>query len=332
MKNVYLCKNQSPLYMNDMCPAAFDLFRCMTSRDYAFVSYSSEDTSFVCRVVAGLQRAGYNLWIVEANLDKSKPSWKSDALRAIEDIYCALVLFFVSSSSLKSRACLDEILHTACAETRTLHLGQEVPLIVVEVEPIQDITDFIAEVARSVRISDKTKEQKTSQMAVVSTFRERWFPDNEKVRIRSEKLHGRRGKLENDIAVQLNNHNVMADDIEWCILALDYVYRHEVKSALKIMDIHKPSVNEGETLMQAARRHSIVGEFRQGLLCYMAEALTCGSGEAYFRAAQCWLRLGRVSEALRCLELSDYKDAHIFYKKLVQLTPEEIRKAVDRLK
>lgn len=153
--------------------------------------------------MAGLQRAGYNLWIDEANLDKSKPSWKSDALRAIEDIYCAVVLFFVSSSSLKSRACLDEILHTACAETRTLHLGQEVPLIVVEVEPIQDITDFIAEVARSVRISDKTKEQKTSQMAVVSTFRERWFPDNEKVRIRSEKLHGRRGKLENDIAVHL---------------------------------------------------------------------------------------------------------------------------------
>ena len=59
---------------------------CTVDKPYVFISYSSEDCECVWNDVYEFQRRGYNIWLDEKNLDKTKQSWKEDALYAIEDI------------------------------------------------------------------------------------------------------------------------------------------------------------------------------------------------------------------------------------------------------
>ena len=46
------------------------------------------------------------------NLDKTNTSWKEDSLTAIEDMERALLVFYVSASSLSSNACYQELSKT----------------------------------------------------------------------------------------------------------------------------------------------------------------------------------------------------------------------------
>ena len=91
--------------MESLAEVLRQIHPCDTSRRYVFISYSSEDADLVWRDVLEFQRQGYNVWLDEKNLDKTKSSWKADALNAIEDMECELVVFYVSSSSLRSTAC-----------------------------------------------------------------------------------------------------------------------------------------------------------------------------------------------------------------------------------
>ena len=85
------------------------LIPCDMEAPFVFISYSSSNKEIVWADAVELQKRGYNLWIDEANLDKSKSSWKDDALKAIEDYNCALLLFYVSRNSLTSESCLNEL-------------------------------------------------------------------------------------------------------------------------------------------------------------------------------------------------------------------------------
>ena len=46
-----------------------------------------------------IQQLGYNVWLDEKNRDKTKASWTEDALAAISDLDCLLVVFYVSQYS-----------------------------------------------------------------------------------------------------------------------------------------------------------------------------------------------------------------------------------------
>ena len=61
--------------------------KCDMDKPFIFISYSAQDCERVYRDAAVFQRYGYNVWIDEKNLDKTKPSWKNDAIEAIND-YC----------------------------------------------------------------------------------------------------------------------------------------------------------------------------------------------------------------------------------------------------
>ena len=76
------------------------IISCDVQKPYIFVSYSSNDKEVVWADVLEFQKQGYNVWLDEKNLDKTKASWKEDALLAIQDMYCMLVVFFMLVSLL----------------------------------------------------------------------------------------------------------------------------------------------------------------------------------------------------------------------------------------
>ena len=164
---------------------------CDTSRRYVFISYSSEDADLVWRDVLEFQRQGYNVWLDEKNLDKTKSSWKADALNAIEDMECELVVFYVSSSSLRSKACYEELRRTVAQRTVFLHDGP-VKFIAVDAEEVGDITGFRKRVYDSIRNSNLTKEERADQAVILGSFMEEFFnSNNEKVRIRPKNERNR---------------------------------------------------------------------------------------------------------------------------------------------
>ena len=146
---------------------------CDTQKPYIFISYSSQDKHLVWRDVLEYQRMGYNVWLDEKNLDKTKASWKEDALAAIEDMYCMLVVFYVSKTSLLSDACYRELSKTTDEFTAALHYGP-VKFIAIDVDEIGNIMDFTRELHQSV-FQDITlpKETKSKMQIGRASCRER---------------------------------------------------------------------------------------------------------------------------------------------------------------
>ena len=157
---------------------------CDTQKPYIFISYSSQDKHLVWRDVLEYQRMGYNVWLDEKNLDKTKASWKEDALAAIEDMYCMLVVFYVSKTSLLSDACYRELSKTTDEFTAALHYGP-VKFIAIDVDEIGNIMDFTRELHQSV-FQDITlpKETKSKMLITLHQFMKDFFgSNNEKVRV-----------------------------------------------------------------------------------------------------------------------------------------------------
>ena len=72
---------------------------CDMDQPYIFISYSAKDQERVWQDVLRFQQMGYNVWLDEKNLDKTQASWRSDALSAIRDMNCSLLVFYVSRNS-----------------------------------------------------------------------------------------------------------------------------------------------------------------------------------------------------------------------------------------
>lgn len=165
-----------------------EIRKCDMTKPYIFVSYSSMDKELVQDDVRKLQRLGYNVWLDDANLDKTKGSWKSDALAAIEDIYCQLVVFYVSDASLTSEPCLNELRKTKDKETLIYHGNESVPFIAVEAERIENIIAFQNEINKEIYAAKEMKKDvKKQKMKVLSEFIEEFFNNNnERVRIHAK--------------------------------------------------------------------------------------------------------------------------------------------------
>lgn len=161
------------------------IVKCNTEKPYIFISYSSCDKEVVWADVQEYQRRGYNIWLDEKNLDKTNSSWKDDAMAAITDFDCQLVVFYVSRNSLTSEPCFNEMMTTRSDKAKILHEDKPVPFIAVDAEPIGNIIDFKDEIFKEIRGSEKwNKTEKTSKIMVMSKFIEEFFnSNNERVRI-----------------------------------------------------------------------------------------------------------------------------------------------------
>lgn len=166
---------------------------CDTQKPYIFVSYSSQDKDYVWPDVLEYQHMGYNVWLDEKNLDKTKASWKEDALTAIEDMYCMLVVFYVSKSSLLSDACYRELAKTTDEFTTALHFGP-VKFIAIDVDEIGDITEFTRDLHQSVFLDTTlSKDAKSKMLITLHQFMKDFFgSNNEKVRIHPKNERNRK--------------------------------------------------------------------------------------------------------------------------------------------
>ena len=161
-----------------------EIVPCDMQKPYIFVSYSSNDKELVWRDVLEFQRQGYNVWLDEKNLDKTKASWKEDALLAIEDMYCMLVVFYVSKFSLVSEACYRELSKTTDELSVALHFGP-VKFIAIDVDEVGNIGDFTRDLHQSIFGNPNlTKDVKSKMMLTLHQFMKDFFDsNNEKVRI-----------------------------------------------------------------------------------------------------------------------------------------------------
>ena len=158
---------------------------CDLDSPYIFVSYSSRDWIRVCTDVYELQRRGCNVWIDAKNLDKTKDSWKKDALGAIRSYCCEFVIFYVSGASLSSEQCLTEIQETFSQETVDYHAGDPVQFICIDAEQIGDIQKARLRIKENIRndASLSTAEKGRRSRALSVFLREIFKGNNERVRI-----------------------------------------------------------------------------------------------------------------------------------------------------
>lgn len=162
-----------------------NLLPCDMESPFVFVSYCSQNKDVVWNDVANLQERGVNLWVDEPNLDKRKPSWKEDALRAIDNFNCELLILYLSKESLVSEACLNELKETFSEAALATHNMHPVNVIVVEVEPVDNIVDYMDQTYREIAVLPVTSDEKGRRSTVLTGFRQ-LFQSNEKVRIRSK--------------------------------------------------------------------------------------------------------------------------------------------------
>ena len=163
---------------------------CRQDGGYVFISYSSEDKEAVYQDVLEFQKQGYNIWLDEKNLDKTKDSWKKDALEAIQDSRCKLLAFYVSKNSLVSEACYDELHETTSERTKDMHEFKPLKFVAVEVERFDDILEYKVEIARGL-YGKMDKEECAKRINTLKTFVEDFFNgNNERVRIHAKSEDG----------------------------------------------------------------------------------------------------------------------------------------------
>lgn len=183
---------------------------CDTNSPYIFISYSSADRELVWEDVYEFQRRGYNIWLDEKNLDKTKESWKQDALMAIEDMECMLLVFYVSETSLRSDACYRELSKTIDERTKAMHFGP-VKFIAIDVDAVGDITVFTQKVFQSIRNSDVDKEERRKQALALDGFMRQFFnSNNEKVRVHPKNEPNRKMDYYEEILSSFPNETCIA--------------------------------------------------------------------------------------------------------------------------
>lgn len=173
---------------------------CDRDNPYIFISYSANDHLLVWEDVLMFQRLGYNVWLDERNLDKTKVSWTDDALEAISDLDCMLLLFYVSGSSLTSEPCYRELKQTVDTQTMRIHFGP-VRFIAVDAENVGDISRFTHQLHSDLmHRKDISKQEKTNRAIILSQFCDEFFAlNNERVRIHPKSEPNRKSNYYADI-------------------------------------------------------------------------------------------------------------------------------------
>lgn len=167
---------------------------CDMDSPFAFISYSSKDSETVWADVCELQSRGYNVWI-DKNLNEGDDSWKdgtNGAFQAIDDIDCGLVLFYLSKDSVTSSPCLEELHRREEQRAKGQHGGNIIPLVAIEVSPIDSVISFKEAVHTELQRSDKlSREDKNNKALTATELLESYFPNDDKIRIKSKDDPGR---------------------------------------------------------------------------------------------------------------------------------------------
>ena len=166
---------------------------CDMDEPFVFISYSSLDNRRVWEDVLRFQQMGYNVWLDEKNLDKTKASWRDDALEAIKDFNCELLVYYVSRHSLVSQNCFRELECTTDYDTVATHNGP-LKFIAVDAEPIDDIIQFKQQVHTQIKHSKSlSKEDIRRQMLTMQKCVDQFFDsNNEKIRVKAYGLPNRK--------------------------------------------------------------------------------------------------------------------------------------------
>lgn len=173
---------------------------CDTTRPYIFISYSSRDSETVWQDVLEFQQNGYNVWLDERNLDKTKESWRIDARRAISSRYCQLILFYVSATSMCSEPCLQELKAASSEQTKDYHNDKAVPILAVDVEEIDDITVFCDQIYQRLYREVRNEEEFGRKAKTLRSMMKSLFPrKNNRVRILARRVSDRKLDYYEDI-------------------------------------------------------------------------------------------------------------------------------------
>jgi RNA binding exosome subunit len=333
------------------------LLPCDTNAPFVFISYSAIDKPVIWADVVELQKLRYNVWIDEPNLDKTKDSWKDDALSIISNYNCKMLLFYVSRNSLISENCCKELEQTINETTIEQHAGNKVDILVVEAEPIGNIEAFRKKIQGLIAESKSDSEKKGRDASVLYKITTKWLNNNEKVRIVCKTAPGRLGNYIEDLKGQLEKpclnlklsdnriyrnavNNLMEQRCRLAEYQLKICGKEHVPSKLMLAHIYHTRLIEGSrgtiiasNLWQDACRYLPKEDWgKRGSVLEQekryAEALAflLGYGESLqqrkslFTAGQLWLKKGCKWQAVNALQQSSAMGSKTAYNFLIQLS------------
>lgn len=233
---------------------------CNLNKPFIFISYSNKDVARVWNDVFEFQRRGYNIWLDEKNVDTKKRAWTDDALEAIKDIYCSLVVFYVSRDSLISSSCYKELCMTIDNATKEHHSNMPIPFIAIDLENIGNIVDFGIRYSESI-LGDGNieKDKKTERISTLNSFIRDFFDNNDKVRIHPWNEINRKKEYYEDIInnfpekCKINEEKDLIESVSPKKELLDYINENEIVIADQKFEYTK-------TLVEAAEKNSVMSE------------------------------------------------------------------------
>lgn len=318
-----------------------NILPCDLNRPFAFISYSSKDKERVWADVYHLQKLGYNLWI-DTNLKATDATWKEAALEAISNINCEIVIFYLSKSSVVSVPCLKELNRCVEPETMATHNGNRVPLLIVDVEEITDITEFRDTVFRGIKENpDYDAEEKGVKAATLTTLMDRNIPNNDKLRILTvskrtqDSYYGEIQKYLDHVKkyseIELYEYLVTLLDrrsnyevvLHWLeltdmvpsVLLQAFLYGNgygkganpdKAKKLLAWVDMMPDDLeNEGNlSWMEKGMLCRQNGDIERGVAYFLMESMSTGTPEGYFLAGKLWMKLDNYEFTKKSLELA----------------------------
>lgn len=242
---------------------------CDMDEAYVFISYSSQNKELVWNDVQHFQECGYNVWMDEYNLDKTKPSWKEDALEAIRDMNCELLVFYVSEASLTSEPCLNEMRATVDEDALMYHSGKAVSFIAVDAETIGNIVTFRDKTSEKIK-EDKNidKEEKKRRMRSLQGFLKDFFnSNNERVRIKPKSEIGEKAYYEEIMkyfpaAAKMSGSEKMEQPME---------EQQREETVMEEIAASEEKINEPVSIEQVTNAEEKIGAYVQSTMQYFME-------------------------------------------------------------
>lgn len=333
---------------------------CDTESPYVFVSYSSCDQALVYQDVQTLQQRGYNIWI-DVHLDKSKPNWRDDAHKAIENGTCELLIYYVSSNSLVSPPCYEELCTTFSDTATARRLGNPVNILVIEAEAIGDAVTFTEQLQERI-VSDYrvSKDEKDSKRETLHRIRSQFLNDNNRVRVRAKSTFpngaGYYEEIERDLSrcqhsVRFTNEKIYRNAVNWIVrgrndyavlllqtaakqyapamLMLAHLYRNQNLSLANQWYRKADSILHSGRWLERAWEYRNSRFFSEALAYFLGYGERFQDGEALFRASQIWLGKGSRQQSIHALRAArdlGHENARRFVTKVMSASDDEIQK------
>lgn len=238
------------------------LKKCDMSKPYVFVSYSSSNRDLVWEDVYNLQQRGYNIWIDDKMIDKTKSSWENDAIEAITTLNCKLLIFYVSRDSLSSKPCLNEMKATISEKAKKFNRNEgKLKFIAVDAEEIENFDDFTDEL-----FTEYDESNNSEKYDILYDMCEGFFnTGNARVRILNKYIKNRKTDYYSEIEIcipdRVKNQDVVSsrNEVEETENTIENVSAEEQKSDELPEHDEKPAGNSNK------KKFSVTGDITYSL-------------------------------------------------------------------